>query len=63
MPKRSSKRPRDANPLAQFIADIATGAVAMRRVEIDDENLELAERALRERPHRYRQDAKQTQNG
>lgn len=25
MPKRSSKRPRDLNSLAEFIADVATG--------------------------------------
>ena len=26
MPDRSSKRPRDANPLTKLIADVATGA-------------------------------------
>lgn len=34
----------------------------LRRVEIDDEDLELAERALRGLAHRYRQDAERTQN-
>ena len=27
MPNRSSKRPRDLNSLAKFIADVATGQV------------------------------------
>ena len=33
MPKRSSKRPRDANQLAKFIADVATGAVELPKTD------------------------------
>lgn len=29
MPNRSSKRPRDANQLAKFITDVATGAAEL----------------------------------
>src|SRR5688500_13571899 len=34
----------------------------LRRVEIEDEHLDLAERALGGLAHRYRQDAERTQN-
>jgi hypothetical protein len=33
MPKRSSKRPRDANQLAKFIADIATRVVELPKTD------------------------------
>jgi hypothetical protein len=33
MPKRSSKRPRDANQLAKFIADVATGAAELPKTD------------------------------
>lgn len=33
MPKRSSKRPRDANQLAKLIADIATGEVELPKTD------------------------------
>jgi hypothetical protein len=33
MPKRSSKRPRDANQLAKFITDVATGAVELPKTD------------------------------
>jgi hypothetical protein len=33
MPNRSSKRPRDANQLAKFITDVATGAVEMPKTD------------------------------
>jgi hypothetical protein len=33
MPNRSSKRPRDANQLAKFIADVATGAAELPKTD------------------------------
>ena len=33
MPKRSSKRPRDVNSLAKFIADVATGQVELPKTD------------------------------
>lgn len=33
MPKRSSKRPRDANQLAKFIADVATGDAELPKTD------------------------------
>lgn len=33
IPKRSSKRPRDANQLAKFIADVATGAAELPKTD------------------------------
>jgi hypothetical protein len=33
MPNRSSKRPRDVNSLAKFVADMATGQVALRKTD------------------------------
>ena len=33
MPKRSSKRPRDANQLAKLLADIATGEVELPKTD------------------------------
>lgn len=33
MPKRSSKRPRDTNQLAKFIADVATGAAELPKTD------------------------------
>ena len=33
MPKRSSKRPRDSNQLAKFIADMATGAAELPKTD------------------------------
>lgn len=33
MPKRSSKRPRDANQLAKLIADIATGEAELPKTD------------------------------
>jgi hypothetical protein len=33
MPNRSSKRPRDVNSLAKFIADVATGQVDLPKTE------------------------------
>jgi hypothetical protein len=33
MPNRSSKRPRDANQLAKFITDVATGAVELPKTD------------------------------
>ena len=33
MPNRSSKRPRDVNSLAKFIADMATGQVELPKTE------------------------------
>jgi hypothetical protein len=33
MPNRSSKRPRDANQLAKFITDVATGAAELPKTD------------------------------
>ena len=33
MPKRSSKRPRDVNSLAKFIADVATGQAELPKTD------------------------------
>ena len=33
MPNRSSKRPRDLNSLAKFIADVATGQVELPKTD------------------------------
>lgn len=33
MPNRSSKRPRDVNSLAKFIADVATGQVELPKTD------------------------------
>lgn len=33
MPKRSSKRPRDANQLAKFITDLATGEIELPKTD------------------------------
>jgi hypothetical protein len=33
MPNRSSKRPRDTNQLAKFIADIATGEIELPKTD------------------------------
>jgi hypothetical protein len=33
MPNRSSKRPRDSNQLAKFIADVATGAAELPKTD------------------------------
>ena len=38
MPKRSSKRPRDANQLAKLIVDMATGEVPADNVADDGKN-------------------------
>src|SRR5687768_738504 len=62
----NDRRERKAlHSLAAALSDWSDGAAncdaaAMRRVDIDDDDLELAERALRGLAHRYRQDAKRT---
>lgn len=42
MPNRSSKRPRDANQLAKFITDVATGAAELPKTEEGKDPLAVA---------------------